>query len=113
MPDGLTLNKITSQKGVSIGEAARRVADLGWTPSYVRESMSFPTDYKITKAPKDPMKQVSVVRGKGYVDPGSRPWLHDPEPADQSARNDAGTARPAHCGLPQGLHGAPDLITAS
>jgi hypothetical protein len=59
MPDGLTLNKITSQKGVSIGEAARRVADLGWTPSYVRESMSFPTDCKITKAPKDPMKQVS------------------------------------------------------
>jgi len=27
MPDGLTLNKIIAQKGISIGEAARRVAD--------------------------------------------------------------------------------------
>ncbi|WP_247882540.1 hypothetical protein [Azospirillum sp. TSA2s] len=58
MPDGLTLNKITSQKGIGITEAARRVADLGWTPSYVKEAMSFPTDYKISKAPRDPMKQV-------------------------------------------------------
>jgi propane 2-monooxygenase large subunit len=58
MPDGLTLNKIIAQKGISIGEAARRVADLGWTPTYVQEAMTFPTDYKITKAPKDPMKQV-------------------------------------------------------
>ena len=54
MPDGLTLNKIIAQKGISIGEAARRVADLGWTPTYVQEAMTFPTDYKITKAPKDP-----------------------------------------------------------
>lgn len=58
MPDGLTLNKITSQKGIGIAEAARRVADLGWTPSYVKEAMAFPTDYKISKAPRDPMKQV-------------------------------------------------------
>src|ERR1700676_2604086 len=58
MSDGLTLNKITSQRGISIGEAARRVADLGWTPSYVQEAMTFPTDYKIKKAPRDPMKQV-------------------------------------------------------
>jgi len=58
MPDGLTLNKITGQKGMSITEAANRVADLGWTPSYVQEAMTFPTDYKITKPPKDPMKQV-------------------------------------------------------
>src|SRR5919107_3164808 len=58
MPDGLTLNKITSQKGISISEGARRAADLGWTPSYVKEAMTFPTDYKITKAPRDPMKQV-------------------------------------------------------
>jgi propane monooxygenase large subunit len=58
MSDGLTLNKITSQRGISIGEAARRVADLGWTPSYVQEAMTFPTDYKISKAPRDPMKQV-------------------------------------------------------
>lgn len=58
MPDGMNLNKITSQKGMSIGEAARRVADLGWNPSYVQEAMTFPTDYKIPKAPKDPMKQV-------------------------------------------------------
>ncbi len=58
MSDGLTLNKITSQRGISLGEAARRVADLGWTPSYVQEAMTFPTDYKISKAPRDPMKQV-------------------------------------------------------
>ena len=58
MSDGLTLNKITSQRGISIGEAARRVADLGWTPSYVQEAMTFPTDYKIKKSPRDPMKQV-------------------------------------------------------
>lgn len=46
MPDGLSLNKITSQRGISIGEAAKRVADLGWTPSYVQETMPFPTDYR-------------------------------------------------------------------
>jgi propane 2-monooxygenase large subunit len=54
----MTLNKITAQKGISIGEAASRVADLGWTPTYVQEAMTFPTDYKISKVPKDPMKQV-------------------------------------------------------
>src|SRR5574337_99902 len=58
MSAGLTLNKITSQRGVSIGEAARRIADLGWNPSYVQEAMTFPTDYKIGRQPKDPMKQV-------------------------------------------------------
>src|ERR1700681_336330 len=58
MSAGLTLNKITAQKGISIAEAATRVADLGWTPSYVQEAMTFPTDYKISRAPKDPMKQV-------------------------------------------------------
>jgi len=58
MPDSLSLSKITAQKGMSIGEAARRVADLGWTPSYVQEAMTFPTDYKITKTARDPMKQV-------------------------------------------------------
>ena len=58
MPDSLTLNKITAQKGMSIAEAARRTADLGWTPTYVQEAMTFPTDYKIKKAPRDPMKQV-------------------------------------------------------
>src|SRR3954447_13998919 len=55
---GSPSNKIIAQKGISIGEAARRVADLGWTPTYVQEAMTFPTDYKISKAPKDPMKQV-------------------------------------------------------
>ena len=54
----LTLNKITAQKGITITEAANRVADLGWTPSYVQEAMTFPTDYKISKTPRDPMKQV-------------------------------------------------------
>ena len=58
MTASLTLNKITSQKGISIAEAANRVADLGWTPSYVQEAMTFPTDYKISKTPRDPMKQV-------------------------------------------------------
>jgi propane monooxygenase large subunit len=58
MTAGLTLNKITAQKGISIAEAASRVADLGWTPSYVQEAMTFPTDYKISKTPRDPMKQV-------------------------------------------------------
>ena len=54
----LTLNKITSQRGISVGEATKKIADLGWNPSYVQEAMTFPTDYKITKAPRDPMKQV-------------------------------------------------------
>jgi hypothetical protein len=58
MPEGLTLNKITSQRGISLAEAARRVADLGWTPSYVQKASTFPTDYKITRSPRDPMKQV-------------------------------------------------------
>ena len=49
MTASLTLNKITAQKGISIGEAANRVADLGWTPSYVQEAMTFPTDYKISR----------------------------------------------------------------
>ena len=58
MASTLTLNKIKSQKGLSITEAAKRIADLGWNPTYVEEAMTFPTDYKITKAPRDPMKQV-------------------------------------------------------
>ena len=58
MTASLTLNKITAQKGIGITEAANRVADLGWTPSYVQEAMTFPTDYKISKVARDPMKQV-------------------------------------------------------
>src|SRR5271168_2591113 len=58
MTASLTLNKITAQRGITIGEAANRVADLGWTPSYVQEAMTFPTDYKISRVPRDPMKQV-------------------------------------------------------
>src|SRR5260370_9499799 len=58
MTAGLTLNKITAQKGITIAEAASRVADLGWTPSYVQEAMTFPTDYKISKTPLYPMRQV-------------------------------------------------------
>ena len=54
----LTLNKITSQRGISVGDATKKIADLGWNPSYVQEAMTFPTDYKIKKAPQDPMKQV-------------------------------------------------------
>jgi propane monooxygenase large subunit len=58
MADALSLNKIIAQREISIGEAARRIADLGWTPSYVREAKTFPTDYTINKSPRDPMKQV-------------------------------------------------------
>ena len=58
MANTLTLNKITSQRGISVGEAAKKIADLGWNPSYVQEAMTYPTDYKIKKTPKDPMKQV-------------------------------------------------------
>src|SRR5258708_39896725 len=58
MSASLTLNKITAQKGITIAEAASRVADLGWTPSYVQEAMTFPTDYKLSKTPRDPMRQV-------------------------------------------------------
>ncbi|MBR0800666.1 aromatic/alkene/methane monooxygenase hydroxylase/oxygenase subunit alpha [Bradyrhizobium jicamae] len=58
MSGTLTLNKITAQRGISVGDAAKKIADLGWNPSYVQEAMTFPTDYKIAKAPKDPMKQV-------------------------------------------------------
>ena len=54
----LTLNKITAQKGISVADATKKIADLGWNPSYVQEAMTYPTDYKITKAPRDPMKQV-------------------------------------------------------
>jgi len=54
----LTLSKITGQKGISISEAARRVADLGWLPTYAQQAMKYPTDYRFAKAPKDPMKQV-------------------------------------------------------
>ncbi|HKJ95608.1 MAG TPA: methane monooxygenase, partial [Gammaproteobacteria bacterium] len=49
---------ITRQRGISINEAAKRVSDLGWEPTYAQEALKYPTDYKITKAPKDPMKQV-------------------------------------------------------
>ncbi|MBJ2151787.1 aromatic/alkene/methane monooxygenase hydroxylase/oxygenase subunit alpha [Paracoccus sp. IB05] len=54
----LTLNKITAQRGISVGEATKKISDLGWNPSYVQEAATFPTDYKIAKAPRDPMKQV-------------------------------------------------------
>ena len=54
----LTLNKITSQRGISVGEATKKISDLGWNPTYVQEANTFPTDYKIAKAPRDPMKQV-------------------------------------------------------
>lgn len=53
-----TLNKIKAQRGISVSEATKRVADLGWTPTYAQQAMVYPTDYKFAKAPKDPMKQV-------------------------------------------------------
>ena len=47
MAGALTLNKIIAQREMSLGEATQRIADLGWTPGYVQEAMTFPTDYKI------------------------------------------------------------------
>src|SRR3979490_11101 len=58
MATATTLPKITKQAGISIAEAARRVSDLGWAPTYVQQKLKYPTDYKITRTPKDPMKQV-------------------------------------------------------
>src|ERR1700741_2881466 len=58
MSTATTLPKITSQPGISIAEAARRVSDLGWAPAYVQQKIKYPTDYTITREPKDPMKQV-------------------------------------------------------
>lgn len=58
MSGSLTLSKIIKQKGISLSEATKRIADLGWTPSYFTEVLKYPTDYKVEKAPKDPMKQV-------------------------------------------------------
>src|ERR1700752_5320300 len=58
MPTATTLPKITSQPGISIAEAARRVSDLGWTPTYVQQKLKYPTDYKIANTPPRPMKQV-------------------------------------------------------
>ena len=54
----ISLSKIVKQKGISITEATRRCADLGWAPSYFDEVLKYPTDYKVERAPKDPMKQV-------------------------------------------------------
>jgi propane monooxygenase large subunit len=34
----LTLNKITSQRGISVGEATKKISDLGWNPTYVQEA---------------------------------------------------------------------------
>ena len=51
MSTATTLPKITSQPGISIAEAARRVSDLGWAPAYVQQKIKYPTDYKITRAP--------------------------------------------------------------
>ncbi len=58
MSGNISLSKIVKQKGISITEATKRIADLGWTPSYFEEVLKYPTDYKVEKAPKDPMKQV-------------------------------------------------------
>ncbi|NNL84659.1 MAG: methane monooxygenase [Myxococcales bacterium] len=58
MSTSLSLSKIVKQKGISLTEATKRIADLGWAPSYFEEVLKYPTDYKIEKAPKDPMKQV-------------------------------------------------------
>ena len=58
MAANLSLSKIVKQKSISINEATKRIADLGWAPDYFQEILKYPTDYKIEKAPKDPMKQV-------------------------------------------------------
>ena len=56
MAASLTLNKITAQKDMAAGEAADGVADLGWTSSYVREAMTFPT---VIGSPRSPAIQWS------------------------------------------------------
>ncbi len=38
------LPKITSQAGISIAEAARRVSDLGWAPTYVQQKLKYPVE---------------------------------------------------------------------
>jgi len=53
-----TLSKITKQRKISNAEASRRIGDLGWTPTYVKELVKYPTDYVLNKIPKDPMRQV-------------------------------------------------------
>jgi hypothetical protein len=65
MPTATTLPKITSQPGISIAEAARRVSDLGWTPTYVQQKLKYPTDYKISRAPKT--TESSGHSTRGYV----------------------------------------------
>jgi propane monooxygenase large subunit len=54
----MSLQKITAQRGISLAEATRRISDLGWLPTYAKQALKYPTDYKFVKAPKDPMKQV-------------------------------------------------------
>eukprot|EP00747_Dinoflagellata_sp_TGD_P161869 gnl/TRDRNA2_/TRDRNA2_178854_c0_seq1.p1 gnl/TRDRNA2_/TRDRNA2_178854_c0~~gnl/TRDRNA2_/TRDRNA2_178854_c0_seq1.p1 ORF type:complete len:557 (+),score=3.37 gnl/TRDRNA2_/TRDRNA2_178854_c0_seq1:202-1872(+) len=58
MATKMTPRSITKQRGISINEAAKLANDLGWQPTYIQESVKYPTDYKLNKAPKDPMKQV-------------------------------------------------------
>jgi len=58
MASGLNVSKIKAQRGIALSEAARLVSDLDWIPSYAKEAAKYPTDYKITKAPKDPTKSV-------------------------------------------------------
>jgi len=58
MAADLSLSKIVKQKSISVTEATQRIADLGWAPDYFEEILKYPTDYKVEKAPKDPMKQV-------------------------------------------------------
>ncbi|MEW9672733.1 aromatic/alkene/methane monooxygenase hydroxylase/oxygenase subunit alpha [Ammoniphilus sp. 3BR4] len=52
------LSKINAQPNMSNAEAHKRVKDLAWLPSYAKEAIKYPTDYKFSKAPKDTMKQV-------------------------------------------------------
>ena len=49
---------ITKQKRISNAEASKRIGDLGWMPTYVKQGMAYPTDYELNKIPKDPMRQV-------------------------------------------------------
>ena len=89
MPDGLTLNKIIAQKGISIGEAARRVADLGWTPTYVQEAMTFPTDYKILARPAATTKdgQGNRIWSLRLLKAGTASWRSGAINSDRGCRN--------------------------
>lgn len=58
MASSITPKKIIKQPGISLSEASRLIQQLDWTPTYVQKAVKYPTDYKLTKAVRDPMKSL-------------------------------------------------------